>query len=147
MNIEAERIAAVLGGSQTLGHSVRTLRELDDVVRAGMPRAALDSLLNTMAIEGVEGEWTTQLRNKIVPRATYQRAERLNLQVSEATERFARLYAILLDVFQDPAAASRFLTTPHPELAHRTPFDVALTETGGRAVEEVIERGMHGLPV
>jgi uncharacterized protein (DUF2384 family) len=37
--------------------------------------------------------------------------------------------------------------TPHPELDNRVPFDVALTEIGGREVEDVIERGLHGLPV
>jgi uncharacterized protein (DUF2384 family) len=36
--------------------------------------------------------------------------------------------------------------TPHPELENRPPFDVALTETGGRLVEEVIEQALHGLP-
>ena len=40
------------------------------------------------------GDLTAQLRNKIVPRATYQRAKRLNLQVSETTEHLARLYAL-----------------------------------------------------
>jgi putative toxin-antitoxin system antitoxin component (TIGR02293 family) len=86
------------------------------------------------------------LRNKIVPRATYQRVDRFNLQVGETTERLARLYALALSVFENRAAAARFLMNPHPELDDRTPFDVALTEIGGREVEEVIERGLHGLP-
>ena len=34
-----------------------------------------------------------------------------------------------------------------PELNGKTPLDAALTEIGGRQVEEIIERGMHGLPV
>ena len=58
----------------------------------------------------------------------------------------ARLYAMALSAFEDSDAAARFLTTPHDELEGRTPFDVALTEIGGREVEEVIERGLHGLP-
>jgi uncharacterized protein (DUF2384 family) len=35
----------------------------------------------------------------------------------------------------------------HPELQGKTPFDAALTEVGGRRVEEIIERALHGLPV
>jgi putative toxin-antitoxin system antitoxin component (TIGR02293 family) len=87
-----------------------------------------------------------RLRNKIVPRATYQRVARLNLQVSETIERLARLYALVLAVIDDGDATARFLITTHPELEGRTPFDVALTEIGGREVEEIIARGLHGLP-
>jgi len=87
-----------------------------------------------------------QLRNKIVPRATYQRVDRFNRQVGETTERLARLYALALSVFEDRDAATQFMMNPHPELDARTPFDVALTEIGGREVEEIIERGLHGLP-
>ncbi len=63
-----------------------------------------------------------------------------------ATERLARLYALAAQAFGSPPAAARFMMTPHPELSGRTPFDVALTGVGGREVEEVIERGLHGLP-
>ncbi|MYF71621.1 MAG: DUF2384 domain-containing protein, partial [Proteobacteria bacterium] len=42
--------------------------------------------------------------------------------------------------------ALHFLAGAHPELGDRAPFEVALTEIGGREVEEVIERGLHGLP-
>ena len=51
-----------------------------------------------------------------------------------------------LAVFEEPAAAIQFLAGAHPELGDRAPFEVALTEIGGREVEEVIERGLHGLP-
>ena len=87
-----------------------------------------------------------EMRYQIVARATYQRVDRFNLQTSETIERIARIYAMALDAFIDPAAATRFMTKPHPELEQRSPFETGLTELGGRAVEEVIERGLHGLP-
>ena len=121
------------------------MRELDDIVREGMPKTALDTFIR--AIGGPRyREYAIQLRNRIVPRATYSRADRFNLQVSETTERMARLYAMALAVFEDADAATRFLANSHPELGDRAPFEVALTEVGGREVEEVIERGLHGLP-
>jgi putative toxin-antitoxin system antitoxin component (TIGR02293 family) len=144
MSVTAGEIAKVLGGRRSLGRRVRNMRELENVVREGIPRGALDAFLARIIAPGAEA--SARLRNKIVPRATYQRAERLNLQVSETTERLARLYALALSVFEDQNAAARFLTTEHPELEGRTPFDVALTEVGGRQVEEIIERGLHGLP-
>ncbi len=144
MNISAEQIAFTLGGRQTLGRSVHNMRELDALVRDGIPRAALDSFLKLL--ERSDAVPPQMLRQKIVPRATYQRALTLNTQVSETTERLARLYALALSVFEDPNAVVSFLMSPHPELGNRAPFDVALTEIGGREVEEVIERGLHGLP-
>jgi putative toxin-antitoxin system antitoxin component (TIGR02293 family) len=122
------------------------MRDLDSVVREGMPKVALDRLLAALVAGQTGADLTVRLRNKIVPRATYQRVDRFNLQVGETTERLARLYALALSVFDDPAAATRFLLTPHPELENRAPFDAALTEIGGREVEEIIERGLHGLP-
>ncbi|MEA2078856.1 MAG: antitoxin Xre/MbcA/ParS toxin-binding domain-containing protein, partial [Pseudomonadota bacterium] len=134
-----------LGGRHVLGRSVHSMRELDVIVREGMPKSALDKFIAFLTASN-HGTETVQLRNKIVSRATYQRVDRFNVQVGETTERLARLYALALSVFEDRDAAKRFLMNPHPELDGRTPFDVALTEIGGREVEEVIERGLHGLP-
>lgn len=146
MSATANSIASVLGGRRVLGRNVRTMRDLDGIVRDGMPRSALDMLVLKLATPHGGTDPTVRLRNKIVPRATYQRAERLNLQVSETTERLARLYAMALSAFEDETAATHFLMNAHPELDGQTPFEVALTEIGGRQVEEIIERGLHGLP-
>lgn len=146
MSVSPEKIAEVLGGRRVLGRTVRSMRELDVIVRDGMPKTALDTLLDTLTAAFNGADMSVTLRNKIVPRATYQRVDRFNLQVSETTERLARLYALALSVFEDPGAATRFLMSSHPELENRSPFDAALTEIGGREVEEIIERGLHGLP-
>lgn len=146
MSVSTEQIVAVLGGRRGLGRSVRTMRDLDSVVREGMPKTALDRLLAALVMGQTGADLTVRLRNKIVPRATYQRVDRFNLQVGETTERLARLYALALSAFGNPAAATRFLLTPHPELGNRAPFDAALTEIGGREVEMIVERGLHGLP-
>jgi len=146
MSVSASEIAKVLGGRRVLGRTVRNMRELEAIVREGMPKSALDRLIVFLTPPNRGKDLSVQLRNKIVPRATYQRVDRFNLQVGETTERLARLYALALSVFEDREPATRFLMSPHPELGDRRPFDVALTEIGGREVEEVIERGLHGLP-
>lgn len=145
MNIPADQIADVLGGRQALGRRVKNMRELDDIVREGMPKTALDTFITRIGPKPYR-EMAVRLRNKIVPRATYQRVDRFNQQVSETTERLARLYALALSVFEDRTAAIQFMMSEHPELEGRAPFEVALTEIGGREVEEIMERGLHGLP-
>jgi len=146
MGISANEIAAVLGGQTTLGLDVQSTRQLDDVVREGMPKLALDTLISALMNPLYGPEYRVRLRNKIVPRATYQRVKVFNLQVGETTERLARLYALAMSAFDDKEQVTHFLMTAHPELDGRTPFESALTEIGGRQVEEVIERGLHGLP-
>jgi putative toxin-antitoxin system antitoxin component (TIGR02293 family) len=146
MSVTAAQIADVLGGSRTLGRRIRSMRDLEIVVRDGIPKGSLDRFMSRLTAGRRGADQTVELRNKIVPRATYQRSERLNLQVSETTERLARLYALAESVFGDRESTARFLMSAHPELEGRIPFEVALTEIGGREVEEIIERGLHGLP-
>jgi putative toxin-antitoxin system antitoxin component (TIGR02293 family) len=146
MSVAAEQIAEILGGYRVLGRRITSMRELDAVVRAGIPKAALDTFIAALSAGHSGADLAVQLRNKIVPRTTYRRVDRFNLQISETTERLARLYALALSVFEYPAAASGFLINPHRELDNRAPFDTALTEIGGRQVEEIIERGLHGHP-
>ncbi len=145
MIVSPRQIGKILGGRAIVGRRVRTLGDLDELVRGGLPKAALNALIDRLKAAG-EAEFAVRLRNGIVPRATYHRVERLNRQASETVERLARLYAIVLAAFEDPQAASRFLCGPHAELGNRIPLEVALTEIGGRIVEEVIERGLHGFP-
>lgn len=145
MIVSPKQIGKLMGGRHVLGRRVRTLGDLDEVVRAGLPKAALNAFIGGLKATG-RGDFAVRLRNGIVPRATYNRVDRLNRQASETVERLARLHAIVLAAFEDPAAATRFMARPHPELGDRIPFEVALTEIGGRVVEEVIERGLHGFP-
>jgi len=121
------------------------MRELEAVVADGLSKSALDTLASGFGDHSPERS-ANDVRYRIVPRATYQRVDRFNLQASETIERIARLYAMALDAFVDSSAAVRFMMMAHPELDDRSPFETALTELGGRAVEEVIERGLHGLP-
>ena len=145
MIVSPRQIARILGGRSVLGRRVRSFGDLDQIVRDGLPKAALDTFIHRLRTSG-QADHAVRLRNGIVPRATYNRAQRLNTQAGQTLERLARLYAMVLSVFREPEAATRFMFRPHPELGDRVPFEVALTEIGGRMVEEVIERGLHGFP-
>ena len=146
MIVSPQQIGKILGGRSVLERRVRTLADLDEIVRAGLPKRALDAFIDRLKATTGQAEFAIRLRNGIVPRATYNRVDRLNRRAGETVERLARLYAIVLTAFEDAEAATRFMSRPHPELGERIPFEVALSEIGGRRVEEVIERGLHGLP-
>lgn len=83
----------------------------------------------------------------IVPKATYLRHDHLNAAHGQKAERLARVFAMAEAAWGDEEEARRFMNTPHPELGGRTPLAAAMTELGARQIEEIIERGLHGLPV
>ena len=58
-----------------------------------------------------------------------------------------RLASLLADVFNDTEAALLFMMRPHPQLDNETPGCAVVTESGCRAVEDIIRKGLHGLPV
>jgi putative toxin-antitoxin system antitoxin component (TIGR02293 family) len=141
--VAVARIAEVMGGRRVLGRRVVSWSDLDEMVAAGLPRGVVDALVTHVA----SPPESTRMKYRIVPKATYQRSAQLNPAHSQRAERLARVFAMVESIWHDEAEARRFMNTPHAELNGRTPVDVAMTEVGARQVEEVIERGQHGLPV
>lgn len=142
--IQAAEIAMVMGGRSVMGRHIKSMSDLDRAIDQGIPREALDRVLE--AVFGEERSYA-EFRNRVIPRATYQRKETLEPPFSDRVERLARVFAMARAVWRDDEKARRFLLTSHSELEGHTPIEVALTEVGARRVEAVLERGMHGLPV
>ena len=136
----AERVEEILG----LKPTSRGAAGLAAAVEKGLPRSAL---MRVIARAGVTGKARLALLHRVVPSATFKRRKRLKLHESEKTERLARVIALSELLWDDPEAAQRFLSAPHPELGNRTPLDCAGTELGARQVEDVVTRAIYGLPV
>jgi putative toxin-antitoxin system antitoxin component (TIGR02293 family) len=139
--IEARKIAEVMG----LGARVRSLHDLEASVSRGLPKGAIRKV--AAHVEARRADQTC-LIYKVIPAATYKRRKK-NLSPSESarTERLARIIATAEYVWDDEADARRFLTTPHTALRGERPIDVARTELGARAIEELLWKLFHGLPV
>lgn len=66
----------------------------------------------------------------------------------ERQERVARATALAETVFESPAAAHGFLTSPHPLLDGAVPIELATAaEPGACRVEALLRRLQHSLPV
>ena len=140
MSMPADRVEEILG----LKPTSRGTAGLAAAVEKGLPRSAL---MRVIARAGVTGKARLALLHRVVPSATFKRRKRLKLHESEKTERLARVIALSELLWDDPDAAQRFLSAPHPELGNRTPLDCAGTELGARQVEDVVTRAIYGLPV
>ncbi len=137
--VDPARIAAVMG----LRSKVRSLSELSELVRRGLPKSALKSSVAKVFAEGTE---QTAMLYRVIPEATYKRRrEHLKADESERTERLARVIATAQYVWDDEHQARRFLTAAHAQLGGERPIDIALTELGARRVEELLWKLYYGV--
>ena len=143
MTVHSEEIAAALGGPQTLGRTVRSLRELRRCVEEGLPVAALDTVASLLTRGPQEA---TALKHRVVPRSTLRRRTRLSPTESAHTERLARLARLAEHVWEDSELAHEFLTSSQPQLGGACPLDLADTDLGVREVEELLMKIEYALP-
>ena len=142
--IEPHRVAEILGGTQVLGRSIKSIFDLGKAVEQGLPKNSL-RISAGHAFPDPSGQ--RQLIYQIVPEATYKRRrDRLSAAESERTERLARVIATSHYVWDDAADSRHFLASAHPALGGKTPLQAALAELGARQVEELLEKIFHGLP-
>ncbi len=139
-----ERVADVLGGRAVLRISVRTWSELEQVVRAGLPKRSLQ-LVARRAVE--PGTPFSEFVYSVVPAATFKRRTRLSAEESERTERLARVVALAENLWGNDGEARAFLNRSHPLLDGQAPLTVARTELGARRVERLLADVEHGLPL
>jgi putative toxin-antitoxin system antitoxin component (TIGR02293 family) len=138
--IEPASIAEILG----LGRTVRTVRELEFAVSAGLPKSALERLSTRLYRDR---RTASAYKFKVVPQATWKRrSRRLSVEESERTERLARVLAAAEYVWDDRDLAREWMNKPHRELGDQTPLETARTELGARRVETLLEKLYFGLP-
>jgi putative toxin-antitoxin system antitoxin component (TIGR02293 family) len=145
MTEEPARAAALMGGSKVLGRSVESINDMRAAVEAGLPKAALKRVVQSLTSDP---QSQRALIHKLVPEPTFRRAgKRLNLAGSERTERLARITALAQFVWDDETDVREFMTTPHPMLDGKTPAEMAVTDLGARQVEDILSSLIFGLPV
>jgi putative toxin-antitoxin system antitoxin component (TIGR02293 family) len=142
MMINANRIAEVMG---LPNDQVKSLMDLEEAVEHGLPASALDNVALSLASEGPS---RTEILNSLIPPASRSRyKEKLTADQSSKVERIARVFATAIFVLDDRDEARRFMTSHHPLLSNRTPFQAAMTDLGARRVEEMLWRVFYGIPV
>lgn len=141
--IAAEKIAGTLGGERVLACKVGGYAELNRLVQARLPFAALKHLIDNDRLTVVE------VKKYLIPSTTYARrakSKRLNVTESEKTERLARVLATAEEVFRDRVKAHRWMRTANRELDGTSPLELATTELGARQVETILWQVAHGIP-
>jgi putative toxin-antitoxin system antitoxin component (TIGR02293 family) len=97
-------------------------------------------------IAGGDEARASALERSVVPKTTLERREgKLSPHESERTERVARLFVHARRALGTEAEAREFMTTPHPELDRRSPFEAAKTDLGTRRAEQILNALEYGL--
>jgi putative toxin-antitoxin system antitoxin component (TIGR02293 family) len=142
--VAVSKVAAALGGRQTLHAQLTTVGELAEAVAHGLPKDVVREL-TARAARDPEGR--RRLAALIVSPATFKRSTRLSPAASEKAERLARVTALAAQALGDPEEAKTWLNEPHLLLGDRPPIAVAASDLGARQVERILLNIEHGLPV
>jgi putative toxin-antitoxin system antitoxin component (TIGR02293 family) len=143
MNIVTpKRVASLLGGTSKLGKEIKSDRDLEKLVIAGLPSESVKIVVDRIYPNALNQYY------EVVPRSTLNRKlsskSPLPIQYSEKLERLARIYAFALEVWGLEADAREFMSKSHPMLDDRTPFEACMTELGARQVEQILGRLLFG---
>lgn len=115
---------------------------------------ALRGEVGRISAEQLMHEWTAfftpeEIFAAVIPARTLARrkakGEPLTIEETERALRFARIAAETNRVFANPTKAARWLRKPNRALNKQTPLSLLETETGARAVEELLGQIDHGI--
>jgi putative toxin-antitoxin system antitoxin component (TIGR02293 family) len=112
-------------------------------IENGLPIGALERVALLLAPDD------TQLKYRLVPKATYDRRKKgaLRLSTEEGTRlaRVARVWSFSLDVWKSEGDARNFLFRPHPMLEDKRPIDVVIrSEIGADLVLDILGSLKYG---
>ncbi len=128
-----------------LGHPTTVIRldtELDvsKAIRAGLPYEWVAMISKRANLT------TNEIERFIGSRRTLRRrGARLSVEESDRIVRIARIFALAEDVFANGERAQTWLRRPNRALDHERPLELLDTDSGARAVEQVLERIAHGV--
>jgi putative toxin-antitoxin system antitoxin component (TIGR02293 family) len=140
--VEAEQVAEILGGRQTMGVAVTSRLDLARAVRAGLRVGVLSWLIDNKVLTLLEVE-------HIIPRRTiaYRKRHGATLSPSESDRlaRVARIVALAEETMQSKEKAARWLRLANRGLGGDRPLDLLDTDEGARLVETILTRLAHGV--
>ncbi len=140
---EVEGVVSVLGGARVVGRGVRSLEDLTERVRQGLPFAAAVAVMERYGISRDVLCNVLQLSARNLLRRKEQ--ERLSPAESDRLYRLARVLAHANRVFEDPEESADWIHAPNTALGKQQPLTLLDTDIGVRQVDEVLGRIEHGI--
>ena len=140
----SQNIAEVLGGKKVLGRSVKSLTDLAELVREGLPASSVLVLAQKLDLGNAALSRKLGIPQRTMTRRLSQHS-RLSAAESDRTVRLARVYATAVEMIGNQEKAVEWLRTPNRALAGERPLDQLDTDLGAREVEDVLGRIAYGV--
>ncbi len=140
--VEIHQIAERLGGESVLGSEITSALQFHELVDKGFDPKVTDAMVKGQVVSRQE---LGQLA--IAPRTLARRRQRHEKLTAEESDRLARITRVVTyaeEVFADKALAAGWLRESNRALGGRIPLEMAVTETGARLVEVVLDRIAFG---
>jgi putative toxin-antitoxin system antitoxin component (TIGR02293 family) len=133
----------LLGGRRVLRAQPQSALDWIEVIRKGIPAAAVPSLLQALQLS------QSDLARAIgVPERTLARRKREGVLSSEESAKLLRLARVVgraNEVFEEPQAALRWLKSANSALSGATPLSLLDTDIGAENVLDTLGRIEHGV--
>ena len=138
-----DAVEHVLGGKSVLGVKPRSALDWIEMVREGIPAAAVEPILDAVGLSQSE-----LARALGIPERTLARRKReglLNSEESSKLLRLARVISRAQQVFDKPPAAVDWLKAPNAALRGHAPLNLLDTDIGAESVLDTLGRIEHGV--
>jgi putative toxin-antitoxin system antitoxin component (TIGR02293 family) len=136
-------VERLLGGRNVLRANALTPLDWIELIRQGIPAAAVDSVLTAIRVS------RSDLAKLLgIPERTLARRRRegtLNSEESSKLLRVARVVGRATEVFEDAEAALDWLKAPNSALQRKRPLSLLDTDIGAESVLETLGRIEHGI--
>jgi putative toxin-antitoxin system antitoxin component (TIGR02293 family) len=136
-------VEAVLGGRDVLHSEPQSPLDWIEVVREGIPAAAIDSILTRAELSQAELAQALSIPERTLARRKREGA--LNSEESSKLLRVARVISRATEVFEDGVAAVDWLKSPNAALGGNAPLSLLDTDIGAESVLDTLGRIEHGV--
>jgi len=140
----SQNIAEVLGGKKVLGRAIRSLTDLAELVREGLPANSVIALAEKLDLGNAALSKKLGIAQRTMTRRLSQHS-RLSAAESDRTVRLARVYATAVEMIGNKEKAVEWLRTPNRALGGGRPLDQLDTDLGAREVEDILGRIAYGV--
>lgn len=137
-------VASVLGGQARLGARPRSTHDWHELIRRGLPVAAMDAFKQQAMLADAELAQLLGVSEKTLSRARIGRAK-LDSIASDRLYRVVRLVVLAGEVFESPESALRWMKRAQVGLGGATPFEMMTTDAGCTEVERLLLRIEHSV--
>jgi len=136
----------LLGGREVIGSSIESDLDVHEMLRRGLPRAALGNLVENLLVIGVdEASEALGVSVRTLQRHKHAPVVHLNLEQSGRTWKFAEVLAKATRVLGSQEEAEQWLKRPAIGLDQRRPVDLLTTPAGVKLVEDYLGRIEYGV--